>query len=603
MNRFIKFFIRLFSSIKVTFIRFPVVIILLACISFITSLQVENAFPGREDVLSRLLMAGFFGVFLAVSLQFTAERFEKLQRFIWPLRLLSVLITILYYIIMTPPEGIQAFYTTRLIVICFALFAFYLWIPSFKNRVMFSDNALIHLKACFISVLYSFVMGLGLIAIYAAVDVLLVPLDSDIPIHIVNIMGTFFFPLYYLALVPDYSDSGEEATIKMEKAAACPQFLEILFSYIAIPLISIFTLVLAIYSAKILVTRVWPVNELGPMILGYSAAGLLLTVLCGKLDNRFAAVYRRVFPVVLIPAILLQLYSVFIRINAYGVTESRYYLVLFGIYSIACAISLIWVKGTKTSSIAVLAAVFSVLSVIPPADAFSVSRNSQASRIISILERNDMLSEGNVIPKPDIPDKDKAEITNISGYLYNMGHTKYISLFPVDYNQHEDFKELFGFNQYYDYNLPDEKGTEYFFAGIDQQSPLDISGYDKMTRVNFFINADNKNITSPEFNLDGASYTVVTGINNGNEVIININDAEGKTIVSASLNPLMDSISSKIKTSRKEMLLAPADMTVDASGLNMNIRIIMNSLGFRKSENPVYNEISGDAFILIDTSP
>jgi len=78
------------------------------------------------------------------------------------------------------------------------------------------------------------------------------------------------------------------------------------------------------------------------------------------------------FPKVMIPVVVMQLISVGIRLNAYGITESRYYVVLFGIFSILMGILLSRRNRFKYSVIALFAAIFAVLSVVPPFDAFAV---------------------------------------------------------------------------------------------------------------------------------------------------------------------------------------------------------------------------------------
>jgi len=124
---------------------------------------------------------------------------------------------------------------------------------------------------------------------------------------------------------------------KTEGATIYPRVLEILVSYIVIPLITVFSAVLIVYFIKILFTGIWPVGQVGPMVLGYSAVGLFIYILGSNLDNKFTVLFRRLFPLVLIPLVIMQLVSSYIRIDAYGITESRYYVILFGIFSIVCA--------------------------------------------------------------------------------------------------------------------------------------------------------------------------------------------------------------------------------------------------------------------------
>jgi hypothetical protein len=338
MGRFKEYTRKMAADLKSTFLRFATLPIFLAFITILVSLQIEKTFPKQQLTIQRLIISAIAGAFLAVAIEFTCERFRRLVPYRIYLQCLSIAASVLYYIFLAPPEKNGTVVMIRLFVICFALFAFYLWIPSFKSKGVFPENALANFKACFTSMLYSLVLMLGSLAIYFAIDLLLVKLDNDIPLHILNIAGMFFFPLYYLALLPDFNSKEDRMTEKCNTAASYPRFLEILVSYIAIPLIMLFTGVLAVYLIKILIALKWPVGELGPMILGYSAIGLFLFVICSKLGNRFATTYRRYFPFVLIPLVCLQMYSVLVRVNAYGITETRYYLVLFGVYSIACAV-------------------------------------------------------------------------------------------------------------------------------------------------------------------------------------------------------------------------------------------------------------------------
>ena len=118
---------------------------------------------------------------------------------------------------------------------------------------------------------------------------------------------------------------------------------------------------------------------------GYSSAGLIIYILASRLENRFAVLYQRIFPKVLVPVVVMQLISVYIRLNAYGVTESRYYVALFGVFSIVIGIILSFKPVKRNGLIALLAAGFAVLSIIPPVDAFTISRNSQVTRLENML--------------------------------------------------------------------------------------------------------------------------------------------------------------------------------------------------------------------------
>lgn len=597
MGKFGQYFQKTFARLRGTLLRFALVPAFLVMLTALVSFQIENTFKDSTLTITRLIFTAILGAFLCTALEFLAERFKVLIKFKWLLQAASVLIAILYYLVLTSTEKNNMIMIVRLLVICFALLAFYIWIPAFRKHQDFSANALIHFKSFFVSALYSLVLTLGLLAIYFAIDLLLVKLDDKIPGHISNIMGTFFFPIYYLSLLPRFNSEDEENKAKTKLAANYPRFLEILVSYIALPLITVFTVVLVIYLLKILITMEWPVGELGPMVLGYSSVGLLLHVLCGRLTNRFAVVYTKFFPIALIPLVGFQLYSVFIRINAYGVTESRYYLVLFGIYSIVCALYLILTKNLKPGAIAILAACFAILSVIPPVDAFTMSLNSQSSRIESIFDRNHMLQQGKVVPGSNVSEDDKIEITNITGYFERMGHNSRLTWLPADYEYYRDFDKVYGFSQTYSRGNQTPDNNTYFNANVDQRLPLDVSGYETMLRTSIYNNGTGK-IDSYDFKLGGIPYRLDTERTANNDITFTILDASGSKLSGFSAMPLMESLKTMVPTGDKG-LVSPEKLTYNIESPNFRIRIIFQNLSFRIGPDNSISEINGESLVLI----
>lgn len=597
MERIFEYIKKMISDIKITFLRFALVPVLLAAITVLVSLQIENVFPDDKlRIIERLIFSAIAGAFLGTALEFLCERFSRLKRQRIFLQATTPLFTVMYYFLLTSTGNVGLMATIRLIVICFALFAFYIWIPSFKNTTIFSNNALAHFKACFISMLYSLVLALGFIAIFFAIDLLLVKLDNDIPAHIANIMGTFFFPLYYLALLPDFNSSDEKMLEKCKTSSLYPKFLEILVSYIAIPLITLFTAVLTIYLIKIVATLKWPVGQLGPMILWYSAVGLFLYVLCGKLYNHFTLLYRRLFPFALIPLVCLQLYSVFIRINAFGITESRYYLVLFGIYSIVCAVALILMKGLKPGIIPILAAVFAIVSIIPPMDAFTVSRTSQTHRVETILIQNQMLSSGKITPNADIPGKDKVELTNIMGYMYRTGHTSKVNWLPANYNQYQDFQKVFGFGEAYGTVNAEPTGITYYNGIIEQKLPMDISDYTLGLKASFYKYTDNT-INETAFELGGKTYKLsITYLND--DVELSIVDSSGKKQVWLTLKTQLENLAAEQKIGQGSPI-SPSDLTLDAVNDTVKMRVILQSINFQTEKDKEVRDINGEALVLV----
>lgn len=598
MTRIIKFLKKITTNLKTTVERFPVVIVLLACITVIVSLLIEDTYPTSHQLLNRMVFAGIFGVFFGTAAQFISERYEKVSRYKWILRAVTLLAVVLYFYWMTSPEKMDGYMFIRLFVCCFALLALYLFLPSTKDAADFNKTSLVHFKSAFTALLYGVVLFLGLLAIYYAIDLLLVNLDDDIPGHIASAVFIFFTPLYYLSLLPYFTAKDEPERMRIEAAASYPRFLDILVSYIAIPLITAFTAVLVAYFVKIVITLKWPVGQIGPMVLSYSAAGLFIYILGGSLKNRFADLFRRLYPIALIPLVCLQLVSVYIRLQAYGVTESRYYVALFGIFSITCALYLLLSKRKKPGMIALLAACFAIFSILPPVDAFTISRVSQTVRVETILVNNGMLNDNILTPKADISNKDKQEITSIINYMTQMGHVNKLSWLPQEYRDdtkiYNGFVQLFGFEAYYAGSIPGEM-PNFINASIDFGAPLDIAGYETLFRINIYSDVVVEE-QATDFIVGGKNYQLIQkSIDNG-EINLSVLDQSGQTVLDISTKEFIDSIAQK--SSEQIYQFPPKDMTLDVQGESLRIRLIFDNLNAELSDSGELSQIKGSAYVL-----
>lgn len=570
--------------------RFPLTVLcLLGAAGIICYLISLKEAPGL--LIQKLIFTLVVGAFLGLAAQFSLERFKKIEAKRPLIYALSLLLTLGYFFILWPAPEISAEIGIRTFVAVFALLCAVLWIPSYKGknktieieepdkigtigRTDFNKIALIHFKSIFISALYSGVLTAGISAIIASIDILLFHVNSDAYAYMATIIWVLFATIYYLSLLPRFG-SGKETDIEMmQKSENYPKFLEILVSYISIPLITAYTLVLLAYFVKILITTNWPSGQVGIMVLIYSAAGLIIFILSSLLSNRFAELYRLIFPKVLIPIVLMQLVSVGIRLNAYGVTESRYYVALFGLFSIVTAILLSLRPVSKNGLIALLAAGFAILSVIPPVDAFTISRVSQINRVEAILMADGILKDGKLTPNENASDTTKAETTSILSYLENRSSLDYITWLPKDFNLYEDMKLTLGFDPAYS-NNPDTE-TTYFYASLNGEKPLTISGYDVSMNAYSDRYMNVKTPSNLTFNIGETNYTLSTKRVSKNEAIISVTNSSGQELIRTGLYDFAKNIAGSGTLSKDAM--SPEDMTLDVEKDGYKLRIIFQNI-------------------------
>lgn len=377
----------------------------------------------------------------------------------------------------------------------FALFIVYIWVSVVKSRYSFSESFMAAFKAFFQSGFFSGVIFLGCAAIIAAIDLLITNVDSKAYAHTANIVFIVIAPLFFLSLIPVYpgryaADSAERSDgteaaphARIEKRTGCPKFLEILLSYIIVPLASVFTVILLIYIALNISGKFWTNNLLEPLLISYSITIIVLTVLISRLENKLASVYRMIIPKVLIPIALFQVIASILLMADTGVTYSRYFVILYGVFAVlsGCVLSLLPVR--RSGLIAVFLIILSAISLVPPVDAFTVSRNSQIYALEYVLKKDGMLSDQGLaaLPNNKISDADKLKIISSIQYLASIDALGRVNWLPAGFTGYDDaaFYSTFGFSQY----MLTDPQYQYVNVYFDMSGLTLISGYDAFAEV------------------------------------------------------------------------------------------------------------------------
>ena len=593
MNRLKKTFMQLAKGLSAAILRFPFTV---ACLLVATALTCYIIYQPYDIPLA--ITKGIFtlvvGAMLGMTAQFALERFDKLDGKKLPVYGLTLLLTAAYWGILWPAPEISGEVVVRSIVAVFAMLCAVLWMRAYRDKADFNVISLIHFKAFFTSILYSIVVSIGISAILFAMDALLFRVDSDVYAYVMAIVWVLFAPLFYLSLLPKFNWKTEEEGALAQEKSHYPRFFEVLVCYIAIPLFTAYTLVLLAYFLKILVTFEWPSGIIGPMVLVYSAVGLVIFILASLPENRFAVLFRKIFPKVWIPIILMQMVSVWIRLNAYGITESRYYVTSFAVFSLASAVILSLWPVKRNKAIALLAVFFAVVSIIPPVDAFSLSRNSQIHRVEGYLTAEGILSrEGTLTPNPNATEESKKEITNIISYLNYNSSLEYISWLPEDFVYYRDMKEVFGFEPFYPSEVPSD--NKYFYASLDTEAPLDVAGYQISFNMDNYGHYEDERKERP-FTLDGIKYTLVSTRLSDADVELFLEDESGRRLIGTRVygfaeKVMTDSASSKDTYSPEEMTL-----TVNENGYGL--KIVFTSINISQYGS---NDVNGaySAYVLV----
>lgn len=487
--------------------RFPLTTAFLVAAVIINAYDISLA----ERHYFNYLLTFIVGAFLSAVAQMAYERFFSKVSVRLTLMGIVVLLTTGYYLIIRSALEDSLALNIRTGVTLFALLIAFIWIPAIKSKISFNKSFMIAFKALFIALFFSGVAYGGIAIIIGATDTLLFSVNYKVFSHAANLLFLLFGPLYFLSLIPGYpgweDQDNEEQLEEIGHVAKCPHFLQVLLSYIIIPLIAVFTLILVIYIIQNIGGDFWGDNLLEPMLVAYAITVILVYILVSEIDNHFVVFFRRIFPKVLVPIVVFQIISSILSLADSGVTHTRYYVILFGIFAAIAGVLLSFLPVRKNGIIAAILIVFALVSIVPPVDAFTISRNNQIHLLEEVLLKNKMLEDGQIRPNGSISNEDKKKITTIVYYLHTMGYIEKIDYFPDAFDAYVDFFDTFGFKDYQD--SVDEKHSVYLH--LDPSKLIDIAGYDSLIQTDVYaeMKKDSQDKKIGGFEKDGKTYTLL----------------------------------------------------------------------------------------------
>ncbi len=530
MNRFSKLSEKL-VGLTAAVTRYPV------AAAFLLLATAVNAYTLIADKnYENAWMACIVGAALSVVLQAAHEHFGKKPFARWLLSAAGIIAAGVYYLLIRAEPAYSTENTARTTVLMFALMFAYMLMPAIKSRISFNESFMAVFKALFQSFFYAAVFFIGCSLIIAAFDTLISPVGSDAYLHMANVVFVLLAPVLLLSLIPVYpgrrspgKGTAPEGFLHEEaiaRAVYCPKFLEILISYIIIPLAAIFTVILVLYIFLNIGGDFWRNNLLEPLLISYAISIMLILFLAARLSNRVAVLFCKIFPKVLVPVVVFQLIASTFILRDTGVTHARYFVIIFGIFA-ACAGVLLSIDPLRRSgSAAALLITFSIVAVTPPVDAFTVSRVSQRQRLETVLNQNDMLQNNTLIPAADISEADEEAIASSLEYLYRMNAIGKLAWLPAQFDYYADFENAFGFSRY---GTPGKTGR-YIYVQAPSGLPADIAGYEILTTASVNANVS-VNATICEFDKGGNTYILLETSRGGRAHLI-LSEKGGEELIS-----------------------------------------------------------------------
>ena len=459
--------------------RFPLTVFCSVVVFILSVYLVENPELKNENLLNELhKMVTLLGMSIPLTLALELAREKYLSgKNRWVIRFVNALITLVFIIFYrfyylsgknssSTLDSLEQLMATGIIFfLCFLLVPV---IGKKDEEEKYFQSVIVDKT---VTILFSVVLFLGLIAVFATIDGLsLIKLDSNIYIETWLFVVFVFSVIFFLSKLKKVDESLENYEIH--------KIFKFLIYFIVIPLITTYTGILYVYFGKMLITRSWPQGLVSHLILWYTIFRLFIMIMVTPMAKKdsVARVFKKYFPFASLPLLVLSIVSISKRISQYGVTPSRYFVVLLAMWLIFCMVSSIFKARLSVILISLITVVY--ISVFTPLNNRRITLMSQNKRFEKILVKHGLLKDGKLVKKPELAKEKKYEVTDVLNYILGINDRRndIENLKPFGkaggkpYKDREEFEKSLGIDTtWYQYSDFVSIGDSYFVTfGINE---------------------------------------------------------------------------------------------------------------------------------------
>ncbi len=366
--------------------RFPITILwsiigTIYCIYIIDDSS-RDLFKNNINVTLTLAL----GISWFIGIQFFIEQFKNEKKWFWLKIVVLALLGLFYwYYPSVSYYDENPIYMIRFFLFIIAGHLFILFAPfiikwdknAYWNYLNLTGVAIT--RSLFFSIILYLGLVLALLAIESLFDVSIRGKRyGQLFIFCLGIMNTWI----YLADFPKNIFSN--TTLYFNKA------IEVLIKYILIPLVLLYLIILYAYSAKIILLWELPKGWVSYLVIALAALGFIIQIIINPIQKTIKSwTINRFYPwfyILLIPLNILLFIAIFRRINDYGITENRYFVLAIALWNVAMITYLLLSKKKALKIIPISLFAIALLSSFGFWGAYSISNFSQTKRFENIYK-------------------------------------------------------------------------------------------------------------------------------------------------------------------------------------------------------------------------
>ena len=432
--------------LKKLFEKYPLTLTLIYIVSFLFAILMDTDLMD-EEWIQKLFM---FGTIWGVGTFFAENVFEKGKKRIG----LYILTAIISYVFIhfafinnyedTVIKWLVCYITTMCAISLYSIIK--------KSEKDFSEYLLkVAINIAKSSFVYG-ILAIGVASILWIFDVLILDVTSKYIDNIEILIVGFF---YSTKIIYSFINLDDDVN----------KFFKNLIKYVLMPLIITAFIIIYLYIIKIFALRDIPKNQIFRIATAlFIVGGFIWTVMNYFKEEGLMYKISTKLPLVFSPFILLQIYTLGIRISKNGITPLRYAGIVFIIFEV-CYILCYMFKNKKIQYLILFADALLIISIlIPGINAFDVSDYSQIKNLKLYSQ------------KAELTDEDKAKISGAYYYLqYTEKGKKYIKD-NLNKEQINDIKNL-------KISKNNSIRNNYEYINLQNNNKLYVFGYKTDTKI------------------------------------------------------------------------------------------------------------------------
>ena len=579
---------KLLLHFKSGFERFPVTIIL-AFMHFITGVYIAEVRSFQSDEFVEVNLLLFGSIFITAMFEMLYEKyFYKKNR--WLVRgaysVLTFVVSVIFYVEYLRTNDYYNIYYFTLIPISMVLF---LLIPILRKKES-REKYLQSVFSNFVTTgIFAAVLWIGIEIILATVNYLFFYSGDSLFFRLTTYSFWFITEVFgaslFLSLLKKPDDNLENYEF--------PFIFNLLIKFAIIPLIIIYTGVLYIYMARVIISMHLPKGLISHLVLWYTAFSVFIMILITPFTqkDKFFENFKKYFPYFSIPLIFASLFAVFQRTYQYGITENRYYVLISIFWLLFCMI--LYIRNMNVTGVFISLIICFIISVYTPLSAKNVSNFSQSQRLKRMLVKYGALKDGKISKiTQNLTNRQGNQIYTVIDYIYSRGKSSVKSLglknssgkvYEISDDLERDLGIKDSWRNYYgeedgedgeSYDI--RKAVNYDLKTEENTSDiLDAKGYDNV------IHYQKKWGESTDLTYKSGEYKVAI-LNK----MITVSDKNGKELAKLNCEDLIKQVLIKLKTlklensggSDEEYKVLPKDFEYVGTAGDINYKISLQNI-------------------------